>query len=202
MWAVYPRQPLGSRVAGLTSRRVQLLTCGRPVVSEQTLDAPPIEVPPGRPRPEGHDSTRVDLTELAYRYRWVLTAVGLLIVSLAIVLYARTRPGYDPYGWLVWGKLTIHLAARHERRALVEAAAVPVHGPLRGVRPLRAVAVDGDLGGDLAERADLRLADRLPSDVLAARAPLRLLRRRAVRGRRSCWRCRTRSGTTTTPTTS
>ena len=39
----------------------------------------------------------------------MLTAVGLLIVSLAIVLYARTRPGYDPYGWLVWGKLTIHL---------------------------------------------------------------------------------------------
>ena len=25
------------------------------------------------------------------------------------MLYARTRPGYDPYGWLVWGKLTIHL---------------------------------------------------------------------------------------------
>ena len=39
----------------------------------------------------------------------MLTAAGLLIVSLAIVLYARTRPGYDPYGWLVWGKLTIHL---------------------------------------------------------------------------------------------
>ena len=47
---------------------------------------------------------------MAYRYRWLLTAVGLLVVSLAIVLYARTRPGYDPYGWLVWGKLTIHLA--------------------------------------------------------------------------------------------
>jgi hypothetical protein len=46
---------------------------------------------------------------LAYRYRWVLIAAGLLIVSLAVVLYARTRPGYDPYGWLVWGKLTVHL---------------------------------------------------------------------------------------------
>ena len=39
----------------------------------------------------------------------MLTAVGLLLVSLGIVLYARARPGYDPYGWLVWGKLTIHL---------------------------------------------------------------------------------------------
>jgi len=24
-------------------------------------------------------------------------------------VYARARPGYDPYGWLVWGKLAIHL---------------------------------------------------------------------------------------------
>jgi hypothetical protein len=78
-------------------------------VSDQTLDAPPIEAPPGRSRPEGRDPVRRDLGDLAYRYRWVLTAAGLLIVSLAIVLYARTRPGYDPYGWLVWGKLTIHL---------------------------------------------------------------------------------------------
>jgi hypothetical protein len=77
-------------------------------VSEQTLDAPPIAVPDGPPsasrRPDG-----VDWRAHAYRYRWVLTAAGLLLVSLAIVLYARTRPGYDPYGWLVWGKLTLHL---------------------------------------------------------------------------------------------
>jgi hypothetical protein len=76
-------------------------------VSEQTLDAPPIDVtdrPPLQRRVRAH----VDVAELAYRYRWVLTAAGLLLVSLGIVLYARARPGYDPYGWLVWGKLTIH----------------------------------------------------------------------------------------------
>jgi hypothetical protein len=39
----------------------------------------------------------------------VLGAIGLLLVSTVLVLWARTRPGYDPYGWLVWGKLTIHL---------------------------------------------------------------------------------------------
>ncbi|MBV9944067.1 MAG: hypothetical protein JO262_18205 [Solirubrobacterales bacterium] len=79
-------------------------------MSEQTLDAPPIEVPAGPP-PKGarRGRPRADLAGLAYRYRWVLTAAGLLIVSLLIVLYARSRPGYDPYGWLVWGKLTIHL---------------------------------------------------------------------------------------------
>ena len=78
-------------------------------MSEQTLDVPSVEVPAGPPHSERQPNTRADLKELAYRYRWVLTAAGLLIVSLAIVLYARTRPGYDPYGWLVWGKLTIHL---------------------------------------------------------------------------------------------
>ncbi len=78
-------------------------------MTEQTVDAPAIEVPTG-PRPERHARNRVDLGDLAYRYRWVLTAAGLLLVSLLIVLYARARPGYDPYGWLVWGKLTIHLA--------------------------------------------------------------------------------------------
>jgi hypothetical protein len=77
-------------------------------VSEQTLDAPPIDAPDG-PSHEPRAANRTEFKELAFRYRWVLTAVGLLIVSLAILLYARTRPGYDPYGWLVWGKLTIHL---------------------------------------------------------------------------------------------
>src|SRR5579884_1053923 len=71
--------------------------------------------------------------------------------------------------------------ARHQRRAVLEADAVPVHGPVLAPRALRAVAVDGHIGGDLAERADLRLADRVPPDLLAPRAPLRLLRGRAVR---------------------
>jgi hypothetical protein len=34
-------------------------------------------------------------------------AIALLIVSLLIVLWARTRPGFDPYGWLVWGRQTV-----------------------------------------------------------------------------------------------
>ena len=66
-------------------------------MSEQTLDAPPIEVPDGPPN-ASRRRDGVEWRELAYRYRWVLTAAGLLLVSLAMVLYARTRPGYDPYG--------------------------------------------------------------------------------------------------------
>jgi hypothetical protein len=34
------------------------------------------------------------------------TAIGLLVVSTVILLWARTRPGFDPYGWLVWGHQT------------------------------------------------------------------------------------------------
>jgi hypothetical protein len=77
-------------------------------VSEQILDAPSIEVA-DRPPLERERGGGLDWSALAHRYRWVLTAAGLLAVSLGIVLYARARPGYDPYGWLVWGKLTIHL---------------------------------------------------------------------------------------------
>ncbi len=39
---------------------------------------------------------------------WTLGGLALLVISLALVLWAGTRPGYDPYGWLVWGKLTLH----------------------------------------------------------------------------------------------
>ncbi len=34
-------------------------------------------------------------------------ALAVLLVSTAIVLWARTRPGFDPYGWLVWGHQTL-----------------------------------------------------------------------------------------------
>ena len=37
----------------------------------------------------------------------VASAVGLLVVSLLLVLWAKTRPGFDPYGWLVWGRQTV-----------------------------------------------------------------------------------------------
>jgi hypothetical protein len=78
-----------------------------PNVSEQTLEAPRIQVPAGPPPEPGRRGR--SLTELAYRFRWVLAAAALLVIALFVVLYAGTRPGYDPYGWLVWGKLTVHL---------------------------------------------------------------------------------------------
>ena len=76
-------------------------------VIEQTIDAPPLDAPPAPER--SAPPSRPSVSELAGKYPWVLAAIGLLLLSLVVVLWGRTRPGYDPYGWLVWGKLTIHL---------------------------------------------------------------------------------------------
>ena len=34
----------------------------------------------------------------------------LVIFSYVLVRHANTRPGYDPYGWLIWGYHTLHLS--------------------------------------------------------------------------------------------
>jgi hypothetical protein len=39
----------------------------------------------------------------------ISTGVALVVASIALILFADTRPGYDPYGWLVWGRQTLHL---------------------------------------------------------------------------------------------
>jgi hypothetical protein len=80
-------------------------------VSESTLEAPP--VPP-------QSATAVDdRTPSSEQTPWTLrlfvsehpgwaTAVVLLVVSVVLVAWARTRPSYDAYGWLVWGYQTLH----------------------------------------------------------------------------------------------
>ena len=76
-------------------------------MSQPTIEAPPAQAhaPQRRPRSEPTRSLR----EVLLRHPWALSALALLAVSTVVVLWARARPGYDPYGWLVWGKLTIHL---------------------------------------------------------------------------------------------
>ena len=73
---------------------------------EHTIPAAPIQrqALSGRAR----DSRRGSVLELARRYQWPIGAATVLLVSLLIVVWARTRPGYDPYGWLIWGHQTLH----------------------------------------------------------------------------------------------
>lgn len=39
-----------------------------------------------------------------------LVGVGLVVSAGVALVLAGTRPGYDPYGWLVWGYQTVHLS--------------------------------------------------------------------------------------------
>jgi hypothetical protein len=48
------------------------------------------------------------VVRLLWSWRWPLGVGALLLVAVVVVRWANTRPGYDPYGWLVWGHLTIH----------------------------------------------------------------------------------------------
>jgi hypothetical protein len=78
-------------------------------MSDQTLEAPPTIHIPAAPRRVAARRGQSPLLGLTRRYPWAIAAVALLLFSLVVVLWARARPGYDPYGWLVWGKLTLHL---------------------------------------------------------------------------------------------
>ncbi|MBV8431769.1 MAG: hypothetical protein JO244_11430 [Solirubrobacterales bacterium] len=65
-----------------------------------TVTSPGISAPPAR---EARGPRRPSRAAL-----WVLGG-GLLLLgaALAIVLWAKTRPSFDSYGWLVWGHQTI-----------------------------------------------------------------------------------------------
>ena len=65
------------------------------------------ERPPRRPLAAPRERSA---GSLALDHIWWLVAGFVVVISLVILLLARTRPGYDPYGWLVWGHQTLHLS--------------------------------------------------------------------------------------------
>jgi hypothetical protein len=70
-------------------------------VANPTLEQHPASPPPAEPQPSGGLRSRI-------RERpEPLVALAVLVLAALIVIWARTRPGYDPYGWLVWGRQTI-----------------------------------------------------------------------------------------------
>jgi len=70
-------------------------------VSDTTLETPHVLAGEG-PNSPRHDEPDQGRSAVA-RYAWWLVALGVVLVSVVLVLVARTRPGYDPYGWLDWG---------------------------------------------------------------------------------------------------
>jgi hypothetical protein len=43
------------------------------------------------------------------RHPWWTSAAVLGFISVVLVVFARTRPSFDAYGWLVWGYQSLHL---------------------------------------------------------------------------------------------
>jgi hypothetical protein len=58
--------------------------------------------PPPAPR-------RRSALALVRRHPWWIAGICLVAFSVGLVQWAGTRPGYDPYGWLLWGYQTLHL---------------------------------------------------------------------------------------------
>jgi hypothetical protein len=73
-----------------------------------TLEAPPISAPES---PEDRPRTPEPWTLRAFtrQHPWWSVSVVLAIVSALLVVWARTRPSFDAYGWLTWGYQTLHL---------------------------------------------------------------------------------------------
>lgn len=70
------------------------------------LEAPTIP----RPALKEREARRpASLIALLRDHPVISTGVALVVVSIGLIAFADTRPGYDPYGWLVWGHQTIHL---------------------------------------------------------------------------------------------
>jgi hypothetical protein len=65
-------------------------------VAQPTLDT-------SQPAVGSAGSTRARTRDLARRHPWPAGVLAVILVALGIVRWANTRPGFDPYGWLVWG---------------------------------------------------------------------------------------------------
>ena len=79
-------------------------------MAESTLEAPAIpeaaaadQALPREPRPW---TLRAYVSE----HPWLSSTAVIVVLSGLLVVWARTRPSYDAYGWMVWGYQTLHLS--------------------------------------------------------------------------------------------
>ena len=74
-------------------------------MSARTLEGAPT-TERGQPVPDSVPEPWA-LRVFARRHAWWSAWIVLGLISAALVLWARTRPGFDPYGWLTWGQQPI-----------------------------------------------------------------------------------------------
>ncbi|HEY2320235.1 MAG TPA: hypothetical protein VGH67_18150 [Solirubrobacteraceae bacterium] len=75
-------------------------------MSESTLQAAPSE--PRGHEPDGSAPSSPGGRRLAPGYAAAIVGVTVVVVSAVLIIWAKTRPGFDPYGWLTWGHMTLH----------------------------------------------------------------------------------------------
>jgi hypothetical protein len=78
-------------------------------VSQSTLEAPLVREPAASDVPRPGEPAPWTLRQFAREHPWWAVAVVLLGVSIILVVWARTRPSFDAYGWLTWGYQTLRL---------------------------------------------------------------------------------------------
>jgi hypothetical protein len=76
-------------------------------VSESALEVPSIQKSAPSPPEQSSAPEPWTLRVFMRQHPWWATGIGLVVFSVALVVWARTRPGFDPYGWLVWGRQTL-----------------------------------------------------------------------------------------------
>ena len=79
-------------------------------VAESTLEAPSIPEAAAAERKFPREPAPWTLRGYVGEHPWLTTSAVILLISTVLVVWARTRPSYDAYGWMVWGYQTLHLS--------------------------------------------------------------------------------------------
>jgi hypothetical protein len=77
-------------------------------VAESTLEAPTIPESATADQPLAREPAPWTLRAYVAEYPWLSTSAVIVAISTVLVVWARTRPSYDAYGWMVWGYQTLH----------------------------------------------------------------------------------------------
>ncbi len=79
-------------------------------MAESTLEAPTIPEAAAADQALPREPAPWTLRAYVSEHPWLSATAVILVVSAVLVVWARTRPSYDAYGWLVWGQQTLHLS--------------------------------------------------------------------------------------------
>ena len=79
-------------------------------MAESTLEAPSISEAAAAEQTFPREPAPWTLRAYVGEHPWLTTSAVILLISAVLVVWARTRPSYDAYGWMVWGYQTLHLS--------------------------------------------------------------------------------------------